>query len=103
MAKHLQQVRLSASVESAHPRGRLNGGVYAANVGFQNTDYTLFILAFADKMLQFIAQGRNLFCRKPFCYGGNAIIEQLGGSRIALKKFTILHGPVTPLCSVLGT
>src|SRR3989337_62869 len=103
MAEHLQQMRLSAAVEAAHPGGGLSGRVHAAEVGFQDADEAFLVLALADEVLQFVVEGIDLLGGECLRNSGDSVVEQFGYGRVTLKDLSVFHGSVTPLCSVIGT
>ncbi len=103
MIQHLLEVRFSAPVEATDPSGRLDRRVHVAEVGLQDTDQAVLVLAFADEVLELVAERFDLFGREGFAYGGDAVVEKLGGGGIALEDLSVLHRSKAPLCSVIGT
>ncbi len=90
--QHLEQVRLAAAEEPAHPHGILPGPVQVSKVPLQNSLECVGEPAPADEGLQFVAQLahdlRVLSAGNP----GLAVVGQPDLQRVAIEKFVDSHG-----------
>ena len=91
MAEHLQQVRLAAAVEAAHPRRRLRRRTDVAEVGLQDADQAVLVLALAHEVLKLVPERLDFLVAGGLAYGGNAVVQQLGYSGIALEELSVFH------------
>jgi hypothetical protein len=103
MPEHLEEVGLSTPIKPTDPSSRLGRGVDIADVGFQDADHPVGILAFADEVFQLVAECLQFLCREGLTDRCDAIIEEPCDRGVALEDFTVLHLLTIPLCSVIGT
>ena len=89
--EHLDEMRLAGAEEPAHPDARLLGLVQVAEVGAEDAAQPFGVLAVADEVGEFVAQGLEFGGRLPAGDLGDALVEQRVGTRVLLVDLAVHH------------
>jgi hypothetical protein len=95
-------MRFTAAVKSADPRGGLGGGAKIPDICLQNADNAVFILAFADEVLQLIPERLEFVFGRGLADAGYAIVLEFVRQRVASEEVTVFHASRSPLKGVMG-
>jgi len=83
ITEHFEQMGFAAAIKAADPRSRLCRRSQVVDIRLQDSDESVFVLAFADEVLQFVAESLNFILSRGFADTGYAIVLQLVSERIA--------------------
>ena len=101
--EHLDQVRLAGAEEPADPNARLLALVQVAQIGAEDANQAIGILAVADEVDEFVAQGVEFGGRLAARHLRDALVEQRVGTWVFLVNLKVLHGRTSTSLAVIGT